>query len=95
VEPAPARADDAVLTDELGRNTSNSIEQASLIARERQWRACISVSHYYHLLRIQLAARRQGLITYTVPARMSRRPALEPWYLLREVAAFYAYCFVK
>jgi vancomycin permeability regulator SanA len=47
------------------------------------------VSHYFHLPRTALLFRRQGLRPFTLPARMTRRLLREPWYVLREVPAFY------
>ncbi len=34
---------------------------------------------------------RRGLRAYAVPARMTRRLVREPYFLAREVAAFYAW----
>lgn len=47
------------------------------------------VSHYYHLPRIRLLYAREGARIYTVPAVMERRLAMEPYYLMREVASTY------
>lgn len=88
-------AEGAIVLDEHGFNTFRSAVRAARLMPERGWRASISVSHYYHLLRIQLSARRAGLVTYTVPARMTRRLAREPWFVIREVAAFYGYYFFR
>jgi uncharacterized SAM-binding protein YcdF (DUF218 family) len=81
----------AILTDESGTNTRGSVSTMDRLAAERGWRRSVSVSHYYHLLRIQMTARRAGLVTYTVPAYMTRRLAREPWFVFREVLALYGY----
>jgi uncharacterized SAM-binding protein YcdF (DUF218 family) len=51
----------------------------------------LAVSHYYHLARIKLVARRFGVRCATVPCTMSRRLRREPYYVGRECAAFAAY----
>jgi vancomycin permeability regulator SanA len=86
---------DAIILDEAGLDTYRSAVGVRKLMDERGWRLSISVSHYYHLLRIQMAARRAGLATLTVPCRMSRRLAKEPWFLAREIAAFYLYHFLR
>ena len=86
---------DAIILDEAGLNTYRSAVGVRKLMDERGWMLSISVSHYYHLLRIQMAARRAGLRTLTVPCRMSRRLVREPWFLAREIAAFYCYYFLR
>ena len=85
----------AIVLDETGANTYLSAAGTARLMRERGWRSSISVSHYYHLLRIQMAARRVNLRTLTVPARMTRRLLREPYFVLRECAAFYGYYFFR
>jgi uncharacterized SAM-binding protein YcdF (DUF218 family) len=87
--------EEAILLDESGANTWFSAVGAVRQMRAREWRTSLSVSHYYHLLRIQMSARRAGLFTYTVPARMTRRLRREPYFVLRECAAFYGYYFFR
>jgi len=87
--------EDAIVLDETGANTYLSAAGTARLMRERGWRSSISVSHYYHLLRIQMAARRVSLRTITVPARMTRRLRREPYFVLRECAAFYGYYFFR
>jgi uncharacterized SAM-binding protein YcdF (DUF218 family) len=86
---------DAIVLDPTGRNTWLSAVGASRLLAERNWRNSISVSHYFHLLRIQMSARRAGLVSYTSPARMTRRLLREPYFVLRECAAFYGYYFFR
>jgi uncharacterized SAM-binding protein YcdF (DUF218 family) len=54
-------------------------------------RNVVAVSHYYHLARIKLTARRMGIACATVPCPMSRRLAKEPYFVARECAAFVSY----
>jgi len=49
------------------------------------------VSHFYHLPRIKMFARRLGREAYTVPAHEERRIRGTPWFVAREVAAFWWY----
>jgi len=86
---------EAIVLDPTGANTWLSAVGASRLLAERNWRDSISVSHYFHLLRIQMSARRAGLVSYTSPARMTRRLAREPYFVLRECAAFYGYYFFR
>ena len=48
------------------------------------------VSHAWHLPRLDLAFERRGAVAYTVPAAESRWIARTPWFIAREVAAFWA-----
>jgi uncharacterized SAM-binding protein YcdF (DUF218 family) len=86
---------EAIVLDETGANTWLSAVGVSRLLTKRKWRSSISVSHYFHLLRIQMSARRAGLVTYTSPAKMTRRLAREPYFVLRECAAFYGYYFFR
>lgn len=49
------------------------------------------VSHFYHLPRIKMLARREGRDAYTVPADEERKIRGTPWFVAREVAAFWWY----
>ena len=54
-------------------------------------RNVVAVSHYYHLARIKLTARRMGIVCATSPCPMYQRLAKEPYYIARECAAFATY----
>lgn len=54
-------------------------------------RDVVAVSHYYHLARIKLTARRMGIACATSPCPMTRRLAKEPYFVARECAAFVSY----
>jgi len=54
-------------------------------------RNVLAVSHYYHLARIKLTARRMGVACVTSPCVMSQHLVKEPYFVARECAAFVAY----
>lgn len=75
---------------ELDENGSNTAHTAQNVARLVPHGArVLLVSHYFHLPRTALLFHRQSLRTYAAPAHTSRRLLLEPWFVLREVPAFY------
>ncbi len=80
-----------ILMDKAGTNTVATARNTARIMRERGFRTVLTVSHYYHQPRIKMLFHRQGLSAYTVPARMTRRLVKEPYFLAREVAAFYSW----
>ncbi len=86
---AAAVPDDAILVDELGATTADTAHNVSAMMIDHRYRSALLVSHYYHLLRTKMLFARYGQSTYTVPAHMSRHLAKEPWFLTREVLAFY------
>ncbi len=49
------------------------------------------MSHFYHLPRLKLLARREGREVYTVPADEERRIRGTPWFVAREAVAFWRY----
>jgi uncharacterized SAM-binding protein YcdF (DUF218 family) len=58
-------------------------------------RNVLAVSHYYHLARIKLSARRLGITCATAPCPMSRRLTWEPYFVARECAAFVSYYLLR
>jgi uncharacterized SAM-binding protein YcdF (DUF218 family) len=80
--------DQAIELDPEGLNSHATL-------RNLRHRRVLAVSHYYHLARIKLTARRMGIACVTAPCPMSRRLVHEPWYVARECAAFVAYYFMK
>ena len=76
----------AVLVDDQGLNT-----EATLRNIRGRFGRIIAVSHYYHNARIKLTAERLGISCVTVPAEQDRVLRQEPWYVLRECAAFVKY----
>lgn len=80
---------EAIVLDEGGVNTAGTVENTARLMRERGMGTALIVTHYYHEPRARMLFDRAGIRAFTVPARMSRRLAKEPYFLLREVAAYY------
>jgi len=76
--------EEAIVADPAGVNTYATL--ANL--KERR---VLAVSHYYHLARIKLTARRMGIACATVPCPMTWRLQKEPYFVARECAAFVSY----
>ena len=77
----------AILLESVGRTTSESMVGVARVMKERELHRAILVSDGFHLLRLDIIARRHGLTAYTSPARTSpiaQNPA-ETWsYVLLE-----------
>ncbi len=80
---------DAIILDEAGVNTRASARNVARLMAEHDLETAIAVTHWYHGPRTALLMRRRGVATVTVPARMTRRLALEPWFVTRELAALW------
>lgn len=76
--------EEAIVCDPDGVNSYATLENLKV-------RHVVAVSHYYHLARIKLTARRLGIACVTSPCAMSQRLAKEPYFVARECAAFVAY----
>lgn len=85
--------EERIILDEQGLDTFCSVMNARRLMKARGWRRSYSVSHFYHLLRIKMAARRIGVDTLTVPVKKNGLNR-QVWYLIREVAALYYYFFL-
>jgi len=81
--------EEAVVLDEDGVDTAHSVRNTARIMREQGLSRALIVTHYYHEPRAKMLFDRAGIRAFTVPARMSRRLRKEPYFLLREVAAYY------
>ncbi len=82
---------EAIICDEHGLNTqATAINTAPLLDQHGISRA-LAVSHFYHLPRIKLCFRRVGVKVRTVPCRESATMLALPYYITREVAAFWWY----
>jgi uncharacterized SAM-binding protein YcdF (DUF218 family) len=57
--------------------------------REEGLSRALVVTHYYHEPRAKMLFDRAGIAAFTVPATMSRRLTKEPYFLMREVVAYY------
>jgi uncharacterized SAM-binding protein YcdF (DUF218 family) len=76
--------EEAIVADPEGVNTYATVANLKV-------HRVVAVSHYYHLARIKLVARRLGIECATVPCPMTRRLAKEPYFVARECAAFVSY----
>lgn len=85
----------AIFRDEQGLSTQHTVDNTVPLFRERGYTRVLAVSQFYHLPRIKLAYLRAGAGTefevYTVPAERSEILYALPWFMLREVAAFWYY----
>lgn len=85
--------DDAILLDTGGVNTRATVTNTSEMIAAGRFRTVSAVSHFYHLPRVKMAYQRRGVEVYTVPARERTVLRAMPWYVAREVAAWWAYYF--
>ncbi len=81
----------AVVLDSLGVNTEATVANTVAIFEAEDVGGVLAVSNAYHLPRIKLEYRRQGLEVFTVPAEETRRIKETPYLWLREVPAFWVY----
>lgn len=81
----------AILVDREGLNTFATVRNSIPMLEAKGSRRVLAVSHFYHLPRIKLAYQRQGWEVYTVPARETRLLLKMPYFILREIAALWAY----
>jgi vancomycin permeability regulator SanA len=81
----------AIHVDLDGLDTESSVINMLRMAPERNWYRILAVSQFFHLPRIKLTFHRHGSEVYTIPARRLRRIPNEPYTMLREVAAWWAY----
>lgn len=79
----------AIILDEAGVDTASTVRNTERWMRSQGLSTALVVSHYYHEPRAKMLFDRAGVRAFTVPAQMSRRLVKEPYFLLREVAAFY------
>lgn len=82
----------AILRDEQGLNTAATVRNLQEIAKTRGLHKILAVSHSWHLPRIKLAASAADELTlYTVPCEETLTLAGTPYYIAREVVAFWKY----
>lgn len=83
--------EDAILVERDGRTSSESVAAAAVLMREHDLRTALLVSDSYHMLRLELLARRAGIEPYRAPAPGSpidRASAIRRRYILRESVLF-------
>lgn len=81
----------AILVDRHGLDTRSTVANTCRILGENGPRRILAVSHFYHLPRIKMTFQRAGLDALTVPAKESRPLLGLPYFVAREVAAFWYY----
>jgi len=84
----------AIVVDREGLTTAHSSRNTrSLLAASEASSPprVLVVSHGYHLARTRLAMHDAGVVAYTVPARETRPLLRLPYFVAREVAAFWVY----
>lgn len=78
---------DGLTTAHSSRNTRSLLDVPEASSPPR----VLVVSHGYHLARTRLAMHDAGVVAYTVPARETRPLLRLPYFVAREVAAFWVY----
>lgn len=63
--------DTAILLETTGRTTQESLRSVAALLRSRNEQSVILVSDPFHMLRLDILARRFGLVPYTSPTRTS------------------------
>ena len=81
--------EESIVLDEQGVDTASTVRNAARILKDGKDATALVVTHYYHEPRAKLLFDRAGVRAYTVPAHMNRRLLKEPYFILREVAAYY------
>lgn len=79
---------------EVDRSGVNTEATAKYVGQQTGWGLMgrvLAVSHDYHLPRVKMALDRQGVETYTVPARESYTLHKKPYFMAREIVALWAY----
>ena len=84
----------AIVIDEAGVDTASTVGNTVAWLRARGGSRVLAVSHYYHQPRVKLLFERAGVRTFTVPATMHRRLLKEPYFIAREVLAYYRALFL-
>lgn len=87
--------EDGLLVDPAGVNTLATARNARRLMTEHDLKSALVVSHYFHLARCKLLFEEQGVSAVTVPARMSRRLVLEPYYFARECVGYLWYALTR
>ncbi len=82
---------EAIIIDAAGLSTHETVKNTTLIFRQKQFTKVLAVSHFYHLPRIKMSYQRHDYDVYTVGAKESYTLTAMPKYMIREIAAFWAY----
>jgi uncharacterized SAM-binding protein YcdF (DUF218 family) len=81
---------DAILVERHGVTSAESVAAAAALMREKQLHSALVVSDSYHMLRLELLARRAGIRPYRAPAPspIDRARRQRVRYILRESVLF-------
>lgn len=80
---------EAILLDEAGVDSASTVQNSARLSRAQAIGSALVVSHYYHEPRLKMLFDRTGMRAYTVPAHMRYRLKKEPYFVAREIAAYY------
>lgn len=88
----------AILSEDYGGSSWESLQNVATLAQYYDVQRIVLVSDPFHMLRLELMARSLGLESLSSPTRtspISRRPAAEFFYVLREVGGITTYGFLQ
>jgi uncharacterized SAM-binding protein YcdF (DUF218 family) len=79
----------AILVERQGVTSAESVSAAAALMRANGLQSALIVSDSYHMLRLELLARRAGILPYRAPARTPIDKSPRRWrYVLRESMLF-------
>jgi uncharacterized SAM-binding protein YcdF (DUF218 family) len=80
---------EAILVERKGVTSAESVAAAAMLMRANELKTALVVSDAYHMLRVELLARRAGIQPYRAPAPTPIDKSKNRWrYVLRESAIF-------
>ena len=80
-----------IIIDPHGLSTQETVVNTVAMAKRLGFKKILAVSHDYHLPRIKMCYQRSGMEVYTVPATQAWPLRQKPYFMAREVAAFWVY----
>jgi uncharacterized SAM-binding protein YcdF (DUF218 family) len=81
--------DTAIMVERQGVTSAESVTAAAALMRQKGLRTALIVSDSYHMLRVELLARRAGITPLRAPARTPIDQSPNRWrYVLRESVLF-------
>lgn len=82
-----------IVIDREGLDTQSTVRNTVPILKDKSLARVLTVSHFYHLPRVKMCYRREGIDVFTVPAREEHRLHPLGYYLARETVALWYYYF--
>ena len=80
---------EAILVERKGVTSAESVAAAAALMRDNKLKSALIVSDAYHMLRVELLARRAGIHPYRAPAPTPIDKSKNRWrYVVRESAIF-------